>query len=81
MVRQWQELFFGRRYSSSDIETSVNFVKIAEAYGAKGIRVEKKEDVEKALKEAFAYKGPVMMDFRVCREENVWRNWCLRDHR
>jgi acetolactate synthase-1/2/3 large subunit len=72
MVRQWQELFFGRRYSSSDIETSVNFVKIAEAYGAKGIRIEKKEDVEKALKEAFAYKGPVMMDFRVCREENVW---------
>ena len=72
MVRQWQELFFGGRYSSSDIESSVDFVKLAEAYGAKGILIEKKEDVEKALKTAFAHKGPVLMDFRISREENVW---------
>lgn len=72
MVRQWQELFYGKRYSSTLIEDSVDFVKLAEAYGAKGIRVTKKEDVEKALKEAFEYDGPVMMDFRVCREENVY---------
>jgi acetolactate synthase-1/2/3 large subunit len=72
MVRQWQELFYGRRYSHTHIEHSVDFVKLAEAYGAKGIRVEKKADVEKALKEAFAHKGPVMIDFRVDQEENVY---------
>jgi acetolactate synthase-1/2/3 large subunit len=72
MVRQWQELFYGKRYSSTLIEHSVDFVKLAEAYGAKGMRIEKKADVEKALKEAFAYKGVVMMDFRVSREENVY---------
>jgi acetolactate synthase-1/2/3 large subunit len=72
MVRQWQELFFGKRYSSSDIENSVDFVKIAEAYGAKGFLITKKEDVEKVLKEAFAHKGPVIMDFRIAKTENVW---------
>jgi acetolactate synthase-1/2/3 large subunit len=72
MVRQWQELFYGKRYSSTMIEDSVDFVKLAEAYGAKGMRIEKKEDVENALKEAFAYDGCVMMDFRVSREENVY---------
>jgi len=72
MVRQWQELFFGKRYSSTLIEDSVDFVKLAEAYGAKGMRIEKKEDVEKALKEAFAHDGVVVMDFRTSREENVY---------
>lgn len=72
MVRQWQELFFGKRYSSTLIEKSVDFVKLAEAYGAKGFLIEKKADVEKTLKEAFAHKGLVVMDFRTAREENVW---------
>jgi acetolactate synthase-1/2/3 large subunit len=72
MVRQWQELFFGKRYSSTFIEDSVDFVKLAEAYGAKGYRIEKKADVEKTLKEAFAHKGLVIMDFKTSREENVW---------
>ncbi|MCE5299326.1 MAG: biosynthetic-type acetolactate synthase large subunit [Spirochaetia bacterium] len=72
MVRQWQELFWGKRYASSNIEASVDFVKIADAYGARGMLIEKKADVEKAMKEAFAYNGPVLMDFRVAREENVW---------
>lgn len=72
MVRQWQELFYGKRYSHTLIEKSVDFVKLAEAYGAKGIRITKKADVEKALKEAFAYDGPVIMDFVVSVEENVW---------
>nr|HPN64217.1 thiamine pyrophosphate-dependent enzyme [Candidatus Goldiibacteriota bacterium] len=72
MVRQWQELFYGKRYSHTIIDHSVDFVKLAEAYGAKGIRIEKKQDVEKALKEAFAYDGPVIMDFITAREENVW---------
>ena len=72
MVRQWQELFYGKRYSHTIIDNSVDFVKLAEAYGAKGIRIDKKEDVEKALKEAFEYNGPVIMDFVVSRGENVW---------
>jgi len=72
MVRQWQELFWQKRYSHTDISNSVDFVKVAEAYGAKGMRVEKKEDVAKALKEAFDHDGPVFMDFRVAKEENVW---------
>lgn len=72
MVRQWQELFFDKRYSSTLIENSVDFVKLAEAYGAKGFRITKKADVEKTLKEAFAHKGLVIMDFHTSREENVW---------
>ncbi|MEI7541710.1 MAG: biosynthetic-type acetolactate synthase large subunit [bacterium] len=72
MVRQWQELFFEKRYSSTLIENSVDFVKLAEAYGAKGFRITKKADVEKTLKEAFAHKGLVIMDFITSREENVW---------
>jgi acetolactate synthase-1/2/3 large subunit len=72
MVRQWQELFYGKRYSSTLIEQSVDFVKLAEAYGAKGMRIDKKGGVESALKEAFAYKGVVVMDFAVSRDENVF---------
>ncbi len=72
MVRQWQELFYGKRYSHTHIEHSVDFVKLAEAYGAKGIRVDKKDAVESSLKEAFNHKGPVMIDFVVEQEENVY---------
>ena len=70
MVRQWQELFYKKRYSSTPI-TSPDFVKLAEAYGAKGIRVTKKEDVQKAIKEAIDTDGPVIIDFVVEPEENV----------
>lgn len=72
MVRQWQELFFGKRYSHSHIEDSVDFVKLAEAYGAKGIRATKKNEVEKVIQEALSYNGPVLIDFRISKEENVW---------
>jgi len=72
MVRQWQQLFYKGRYSQVDMSGVPDFVKIAEAYEVKGIRVEKKEDVDKALKEALSTKGPVVMDFRVDREENVY---------
>ncbi len=72
MVRQWQELFFGKRYSYTDISGSVDFVKIAEAYGAAGFKVEKEQNVEKVLKEAFNIKKPVLIDFHICGEENVW---------
>lgn len=72
MVRQWQELFFNRRYSATDIEIQPDFVKLAEAYGAHGIRVEKPEDVRAAIEESISIKGPVFLDFVVSREENVW---------
>lgn len=72
MVRQWQELFYNRRYSATDIECQPDFVKLAEAYGACGIRVEKPEDVRGAIEKAIAIKGPVILDFIVDREENVW---------
>jgi acetolactate synthase-1/2/3 large subunit len=72
MVRQWQELFFGKRYSHTDLGDNPDFVKVAEAYGAMGIRVKRREQVVPALKKAFAHKGPVLLDFHVTREENVF---------
>ncbi len=78
MVRQWQELFFKKRYSQVCLgechEKRVpDFSAVAQAYGAKGIRVEKKKDVSKAIKEALNYKkGPVVIDFLVEKEENVY---------
>ncbi|MEW6516570.1 MAG: biosynthetic-type acetolactate synthase large subunit [candidate division FCPU426 bacterium] len=72
MVRQWQELFHGKRYSSTNIADSVDFVKLAEAFGATGLRVNKPEDVEAVLKQAFDTPGPVLVDCHVEREENVW---------
>ena len=71
MVRQWQELFYKKRYSSTPIE-SPDFVKLAEAYGAVGIRVTKKQDVEKAIKKAISIKNVVILDFVVEPEENVF---------
>jgi acetolactate synthase-1/2/3 large subunit len=71
MVRQWQELFYKRRYSYVDI-TSPDFVKLAESYGALGICVDKKEDVRPALEKAIATDNTVIIDFRVEEEENVY---------
>lgn len=62
MVRQWQEKLFDKHYCGTEI-TSPDFVKVAEAYGAKGIRVEREEDIESAMKEAIDYPGPVFIDF------------------
>jgi len=72
MVRQWQELFFNKRYSYTNIKSSLDFVKIAEAYGAVGFRVEKPQDVKKVLKKAFEIPKPVVVDCIVEREENVY---------
>jgi len=71
MVRQWQELFFNRRFSSTCIENSVDFVKLAEAYGALGLRAKKKGDVKDVIKEAVKSGRPTVIDFVVEREENV----------
>ncbi|NLV16650.1 MAG: biosynthetic-type acetolactate synthase large subunit [Syntrophomonadaceae bacterium] len=73
MVRQWQELFYDRRYSFVDIEHQPDFVKLAEAYGAVGMRVAKPSEVEPALRKAMEIKDrPTMIDFRVEREANVY---------
>ncbi|ADI02904.1 acetolactate synthase, large subunit, biosynthetic type [Syntrophothermus lipocalidus DSM 12680] len=73
MVRQWQELFFGGRYSYTDISLQPDFVKLAEAYGAIGMRVKEAQDVAPALREAFSVTDrPVVIDFWVEREANVF---------
>ncbi|MDD5072900.1 MAG: biosynthetic-type acetolactate synthase large subunit [Candidatus Omnitrophica bacterium] len=71
MVRQWQELFYGKRYSHTKLENP-DFVKIAEAYGAVGIRISKKEEVRPAIEKAMRTKNTVVMDFIVEPEENVY---------
>lgn len=71
MVRQWQELFFNRRYSATCISDCVDFVKLAEAYGALGLRATKKTDVKDVIEEAVASGRPTVIDFVVEREENV----------
>jgi acetolactate synthase-1/2/3 large subunit len=71
MVRQWQELFYDRRYSFTELPP-VEFVKIANAYGIEGVRVECPEDVMPALKASLECDGPFVMDFRIEREENVF---------
>jgi acetolactate synthase-1/2/3 large subunit len=71
MVRQWQELFYERRYSYTELP-QVDFVGIAAAYGIPGLKVEEKDDVEAALKTAMETEGPFLIDFRIEREENVF---------
>ncbi|MDQ5879292.1 MAG: acetolactate synthase large subunit, partial [Pseudomonadota bacterium] len=74
MVRQWQEMFYGSRYSGSYMDSLPDFVKLAEAYGHVGFRVEKPEDVEPVLKKAFIdHKDDlVFIDFQTNREANVF---------
>jgi len=73
MVRQWQQLFYEKRYSHTCIQFAPDFVKLAEAYGAAGIRVNKKEEVDTAIKKALAITDrPIIIDFMVDREENVY---------
>jgi acetolactate synthase-1/2/3 large subunit len=71
MVRQWQELFYDRRYSYTELPP-VEFVKIGQAYGIDGIKVESCDDVMPALKAAVDCDGPFVLDFRIEREENVF---------
>lgn len=71
MVRQWQELFYEKRYSYTELP-QVDFVGIAKAYGVSGRTVESADEVVPALKEAFGFDGPFLVDFRIEREENVF---------
>ncbi len=72
MVRQWQELFYGARYSSTCLSSNPDFVKVAEAFGVKGIRITEKTKVVEGLKEALEHPGPVLVDCQVEREEGVY---------
>ena len=72
MVRQWQELFWDRRYSSVDMGKSPDWVKLAEAFGATGLRVEDKGELTDAMKTAMETDGPVVCDVRVTPEENCY---------
>jgi acetolactate synthase-1/2/3 large subunit len=72
MIRQWQELFYGRRYSQSDMTQAPDFVKLADAYGIKGLWATKPEEVKSVLQEGLETPGPVVMDFQVEPEENVF---------
>ena len=71
MVRQWQDMFYGKRYSSSCLADNPDFAKVAEAFGATGIEVTKKSGVRPAIAKAIDIPGPVILDFAVDREENV----------
>ena len=71
MVRQWQELFYEDNYVSVAM-SQPDFVKLADAYGIKSIRVTEKSEVDAAIEEANAHNGPVLLDFRVEAETNVW---------
>jgi len=71
MVRQWQQLFFDRRYSQTPLDVPIDFVKLAEAYGATGLLADKPDQVESVIRKALDTPGPVLMEFRVDREENV----------
>ncbi|RPJ13490.1 MAG: acetolactate synthase large subunit, partial [Desulfobacteraceae bacterium] len=72
MVRQWQELFYDKRYSYTCMDHSPDFVKLAEAYGAVGLRATKPEEVVPVLKKGLSSDKTVIMDFQVEREENVY---------
>ena len=72
MVRQWQTLFYKQRYSYTVLDDATDFVKVAEALGAKGIRVTKKEEIAPAIEEAIAYGGPVVIDCQIDRDDKVF---------
>ncbi|MFH1612887.1 MAG: biosynthetic-type acetolactate synthase large subunit, partial [bacterium] len=71
MVRQWQELFYKKRYSSTLLKNP-DFVKLAESYGILGLKATKPSEVENTIKKALSVKGPVVMEFVVANEENVF---------
>jgi acetolactate synthase-1/2/3 large subunit len=72
MVRQWQELFWDRRYSAVNLTGSPDWVKLAEAYGATGMRATEKETLVDTMKQALATDGPVVLDVHVTKEENCY---------
>jgi acetolactate synthase-1/2/3 large subunit len=72
MVRQWQEMFYDRTYSEVDISVAPDFVKLAEAYGAKGFRASRPSELRDVMEAALGHQGVVVMDVVVAKEENVF---------
>ncbi|MCC8189992.1 MAG: biosynthetic-type acetolactate synthase large subunit [Planctomycetes bacterium] len=72
MVRQWQQLFWDRRYSHTDLSDNPDFVRIAEAYDIKAMAIERAEDIVPRLEETISHPGPVLVDVRIEREANVY---------
>ncbi|MCI8294155.1 MAG: biosynthetic-type acetolactate synthase large subunit [Hespellia sp.] len=72
MVRQWQDLFYGQRYSATVLNDAVDFVKLAEAMGAEGIRVESREEFASAFEKAMKQNGPVLIDCQIDSDDKVW---------
>lgn len=72
MVRQWQNFFYEGRYSSTTLNSTTDFVKVAEAFGGKGYRVFEKEELVPVLKEALEYKGPVVIDYVIHNDKKVF---------
>jgi acetolactate synthase-1/2/3 large subunit len=75
MVRQWQELFYDKRYACTCMDHAPDFVKLAEAYGAVGLRATRPDEVEGVLRQGIETRGPVIMDFRVARK-SASIPWC-----
>lgn len=71
MVRQWQTLFYGKRYSQTTLDRKTDYVKLAEAFGAKGLVIEKPEDAEEVLAKAFREEGPVLVDCKIGIDDKV----------
>ena len=72
MVRQWQNFFYEGRYSSTTLNSTTDFVKVAEAFGGKGYRVFEKEELEPVLRKALEYKGPVVIDYVIHNDKKVF---------
>lgn len=72
MVRQWQNLFYEERYSATVLDDGVDFAKVAQAMGARGIRVTTREEFDAAFEQALACDGPVVLDCIVDRDDKVW---------
>lgn len=71
MVRQWQKLFYGHRFSQTDPHRRTDFVALAKAFGVEGLRIEKNSEVEKTLEKAFSLHRPVVVDCRISKDQNV----------
>ena len=71
MVRQWQKLFYDNRFADTDPHRKTDFVKVAEAFGVKGMRISTNDDIDSVVEEALAYDGPVLVDCRISPDSNV----------
>ena len=72
MVRQWQDLFYGKRYSNTVLDDSVDFVAVAKALGANGSKTTTMEEFEKEFKKALTAEGPTVLDVMIAPDDKVW---------